>query len=184
MITKSKFRKRAVYIFLCVAFCVPGRCTAQQPAPVAAAASSSASNSLLLSAGKYHSPVTLSAADFKAKPHVTVTVHNPHDNADEVYSGVPLATLFGELAVPLGKGLRGAALANYLVATGSDSYRAIFALAEVDPGFHPGDVIVADTMNGKPLDAQTGPFRLVVSEDKRPARWVRNLVSIELKAAD
>ena len=30
----------------------------------------------------------------------------------------------------------------------------------------------------------TGPFRLIVSEDKRPARSVRNLVSIELKAAE
>ncbi len=172
------------YIFLCVAFCVPSLCTAQQPAPVAAAASSPDGNSLLLSTGKYHSPVTLSVADFKAKPHVTVTVHNPHNNADETYSGITLSTLFGELGAPLGKELHGAALANYLVATGSDGYRAVFALAEVDPGFHPGDVIVADAMNGKPLDAQSGPFRLVVSEDKRPARWVRNLMSIELKSAD
>jgi hypothetical protein len=45
-------------------------------------------------------------------------------------------------------------------------------------------VLVADTMNGKPLDARTGPFRLVVSDDKRPARSVRNLVSLELKAAE
>jgi hypothetical protein len=36
-------------------------------------------------------------------------------------------------------------------------------------------------MDGKPLDAHSGPFKLVVSEDKRPARSVRNLVSIELK---
>ena len=46
-----------------------------------------------------------------------------------------------------------------------------------------GEVIVADTMNGQPLDAKSGPFKLVVTEDKRPARWVRNLVSIELKSA-
>jgi hypothetical protein len=39
-------------------------------------------------------------------------------------------------------------------------------------------------MDGKPLDAKTGPFRLVVSEDKRPARSVHSLVSIEVKAAD
>jgi hypothetical protein len=69
-----------------------------------------------------------------------------------------------------------------VVATGSDGYKAILALAEAEPDFHPGDVIVADTMDGKPLDAKIGPFRLVVSEDRRPARSVRNLVSVELKS--
>ena len=75
------------------------------------------------------------------------------------------------------------ALSSYIVATGSDGYVAVIALAEVDPSFHSGEVIVADTMNGQPLDAKSGPFKLVVTEDKRPARWVRNLVSIELKSA-
>jgi DMSO/TMAO reductase YedYZ molybdopterin-dependent catalytic subunit len=59
----------------------------------------------------------------------------------------------------------------------------VLALAEVDPAFHSGEVIVADEMNGKPLDAHSGPFKLIVTEDKRPARSVRNLVSIELKSA-
>jgi hypothetical protein len=160
---------------------------AQQAATTPAATTvSSAQNkdALLLSAGLYHAPLTLTAADLKAKPHLTVTVHNPHSNADETYSGVSLATLFSEMGAPLGKDLRGPALATYLVATGSDGYCAVFSLAEIDPSFHPGDVIVADAMNGKPLDAQTGPFRLVVTEDKRPARWVRNVVSIELKSVD
>jgi len=85
---------------------------------------------------------------------------------------------------PLGSELRGKALANYVLATGSDGYRAVLALAEIDPSFHPGEIVVADTMDGKALDAHSGPFKLVVSEDKRPARSVRNLVSIELKEAN
>jgi len=32
------------------------------------------------------------------------------------------------------------------------------------------------------LAPDIGPFRLVVTEDKRPARAVRNLVSVELKS--
>ncbi len=39
-------------------------------------------------------------------------------------------------------------------------------------------------MDGKPIGDKDGPFRLVVSEDKRPARSVHNLVSIELRTAD
>ena len=34
--------------------------------------------------------------------HVTITVHNAHANADETYSGVPLAALLAKLDAPLG----------------------------------------------------------------------------------
>ncbi len=116
-------------------------------------------------------------------PRTTVTVHNEHSKADETYVGVRVADVLAKMGAPLGKDLRGVALSGYVVATGSDGYVAVIALAEADPSFHSGEVIVADTMNGAPLDAKSGPFKLVVTEDKRPARWVRNLVSIELKSA-
>ena len=121
------------------------------------------------------------AAELNATPHLTVTIHNSHTNADESYSGVRLADLLTKIGAPLGSDLHGKALANYIVATGSDGYKAVLALGEVDPGFHPGEVIVADAMDGKPLDEHNGPLKLVV-EDKRPARSVRNLVAIELKS--
>lgn len=117
-------------------------------------------------------------------PQKTVTVHNPHTNADETYSGVALIDLLASLGVPRGKDLHGKALLDNVVATGSDGYKAVLALAEVDPEFHPGEVLVAEQVDGKPLDAKTGPFRLVVTEDKRPARSVHNLVSIQVKAAE
>lgn len=127
---------------------------------------------------------TLSAADLKAYTHATVTVHNPHTNADESYSGVPLIDLLVKLGAPHGHDLRGKALSDYVVAIGSDGYKSVIALAEADPDFHPGQILVADEMDGKPLDDKTGPFRLVVTEDKRPARSVHNLVSVAVKAAE
>jgi hypothetical protein len=140
-------------------------------------------NSLLLSDPLHHEDLRFSASEFKALARVSVTIHNPHTNADETYSGVRLSDLLAKLGAPLGQQLHGTALTSYIVATGSDRYQTLFSLAEVDPSFHPGEILVADTMNGTPLDANTGPFRLVVSEDKRPARSVRNLVSIELRSA-
>ena len=128
--------------------------------------------------------VTVLADALKSMAHKTVTVHNPHTNADETYSGVPLIELLKQVGAPTGRDVHGKALSEYVVATGSDGYKAVLALAEVEPDFHPGDVLVADTMDGKPMDAKTGPFRLLVSDDKRPARSVRNLVSIELKTAE
>jgi hypothetical protein len=38
-------------------------------------------------------------------------------------------------------------------------------------------------MDGKAL-AGTGPVQLVATGEKRPARWVRNLVAIRVKTAE
>ena len=153
-----------------------------QQAPAPTVAPSTASDVLSVLAPP-HDPLRLTATDLKALPHTSVTLHNAHTNEDETYSGVRLVDLLGKMGAPLGSDLRGKALANYVVATGSDGYKAVLALGEVDPSFHPGEIIVADTMDGKPLDAHSGPFKLVVTEDKRPARSVRNLTTIELKSA-
>lgn len=139
-------------------------------------------DTLLLTAGGDHAPVSVSLADFRAMPHVTITVHNAHADADETYSGVPLAVLLAKLDAPLGQHLRGKALASYIVASGSDGYSVVLSIAEADPSFHGGNILVADTRDGQPL-GKSGPFQLIVSEDKRPARWVHNLVSISLQDA-
>lgn len=171
---------------LVVVWFLPGNLSARQaPATPSTSAASSAptTDELRISAHAYHEDLVLKVADLKAMPRTTVTVHNEHSKADETYVGVRVADVLAKMGAPLGKDLRGVALSGYVVATGSDGYVAVIALAEADPSFHSGEVIVADTMNGAPLDAKSGPFKLVVTEDKRPARWVRNLVSIELKSA-
>jgi len=136
---------------------------------------------LFASAYPYHEDTTFTHADLKSMPRIAVTVHNPHSNAEETYSGVRLADILATLNAPLGDEFRGIAVSRYVEVTGSDGYGAAFSLAEVDPSFHSGEIIVADTLNGKPLDAKSGPFKIVVTEDKRPARWVRNLTTIVLK---
>ena len=120
----------------------------------------------------------------RAMPHQTVTVINGHTHASETYSGVPLATLIEQVGAPTGKDVHGKALSEYIVATGSDGYKAVIALAEAEPDFHPGQVLVADQLAGQPLDSKEGPFKLIVSEDKHPARSVHNLVKLELKQAE
>jgi hypothetical protein len=135
--------------------------------------------SLLISADPYHAPMVLSLADFRALPHSSINVHNGHTHTTETYSGVPLAALLAQVNAPLGKEFHGEVMTSYLVATGSDGYSVVLSLAEVDPSFHEGQVLVADTRDGKPL-GDYGPFQLIVSDDKRPARWVHNLQSITL----
>ena len=108
----------------------------------------SSKETLTISGFSEHPPLTLKAVDVKSLTHITVTIHNRHSNADETYLGVRLSDLLARVGAPLGSDLRGKALADYIVATGSDGYRAVLALGEVDPAFHSGEVIVADAMNG------------------------------------
>jgi hypothetical protein len=166
----SRFRSAAMYALF--AFMLTGAAFSQV----------ASSNTLSIRTPMKSQEMTLS--ELKAMPQKTVSFHNVHTSADETYSGVPLVNLLASLGAPHGKDLHGKGLSEYVVATGSDGYKAVLALAEVDPEFHPGDVIVADAMDGKPLDAKNGPYKLVVTEDKRPARSVHNLVSIEVKAAE
>ncbi len=124
---------------------------------------------------------TWTAATLAALPHTTVTVHNEHTKADETYTGVPVIALLTPLGVsdkPRGKQLR-----LFVVAEGSDGYEAVYSIGEVTPDVHDATVLVADTENGKPLLAD-GPLKLVATGEKRPARWVRNLVAIDVKTAD
>ncbi len=123
-------------------------------------------------------------AAFAALPHKTLTVENGHTHAKESYSGVLLIDLLAPLGAPAGAAVKGKALSEYVVATGSDGYKAVLAIAEIEPGFHPGTVLVADALDGKPLDAKEGPWKLVVSEDAKPARSVHNLIKVELKQAE
>jgi hypothetical protein len=123
--------------------------------------------------------LTLSPEDLAALPHKSVVVFNAHTKANETYSGVPLADLLSKAGVPLGESVRGKLFMIGIVAEGTDKYGVLYSLAEVDPSIHTGDVIVADMLDGKKLD-KDGAFKMVSSEERRPARWVRNLTAISV----
>jgi hypothetical protein len=74
-------------------------------------------------------------------------------------------------------------LRSYLRAEGSDKYWVVYSLTEVEASEHDGDVIVATSMDGKPLGAN-GELKLISTADKKPERWVRNLAAIVLKSAE
>ncbi len=139
-----------------------------------------AGDALVLTDDLRHASAVLTPADFRALQHVSITAHNGHSGSDEAYSGVQLSTLLAKINAPMGNALRGNAMTTYVIATGSDGYAVLLSLAEVDPDFHENQVIVADGRDGQPL-RKGGPFQLIVPGDKRPARWVHNLVSITVE---
>jgi len=121
------------------------------------------------------------AAKLAALPHQTITVYNEHAKANQTYSGVQVIDLMTPLGVP--DKPRGKEFRLYLVAEGADGYQVVFSAAEATPDVHDATLIVADAMDGKPLGIN-GPLQLVATGEKRPARWVRNLISIRVMTAD
>jgi DMSO/TMAO reductase YedYZ molybdopterin-dependent catalytic subunit len=132
--------------------------------------------------GAVSTPLTLTVADLKTMPRTVLHVTNPHENKAETYEGVLLEELLRRAGVPQGDQLRGRLLTTYAIAEAEDGYKVVFAIAELDSGIANAEVLVADTVDGAPIDAKRGPFRLVAPHDKRPARWVRMLKSITVSA--
>jgi hypothetical protein len=59
-----------------------------------------------------------------------------------------------------------------------------YALAEFDPTITDADIVVADKRDGQRFATTVGPLRVVVPQDKRPARslkMLRELDVVELK---
>src|SRR5262245_39900267 len=142
-------------------------------APVATAAPST-----LTVGGDVPHPLTLSPADIKSMPRTTVTVSE--EGRDVKYEGVLVGELLKRAEAPVGRDLTGQAVATYVLCKAKDGYQVVFSLPELDPAFTANDIIVADTIDGKPLFDYQGPWRIVAPHDKRGARSIRMLLSIEV----
>ena len=123
---------------------------------------------------------TFTPTGLAALPHVPLTAFNSHLKANQSFSGVPLIALLSRLGLSLSP--HGKEMQLYLVAEGADGYKAVYSIGEITPDVHDGTVIVADSLDGKPL-GPTGAFQLVASGEKRPARWVRNLAAVHVLPA-
>jgi hypothetical protein len=121
----------------------------------------------------------LSAADLAAFQRQTIRVTDEQGNSVE-YGGVPVAEILEKAGAPLGKELKGATMGLGVIARASDGYRVLFSLTEFDAAFSDRIILLADRHDGKPLDGREGPLRLVVSGDKRHARWVRGVTILEI----
>jgi hypothetical protein len=132
--------------------------------------------------GESAPPLTLQDADFAHLPRTSVQVHD-HAGTSVTYAGVLLRDIMALAGVPLGDQLRGDRLALYLVVEAADGYRVVFALPELDAAFTDRIVLVADRRDDQPLSATEGPLRLIIPDDKRHARWMRQVVALAMRRA-
>ena len=138
-----------------------------------------ASESALSVSGEVKSPLTLTVAELKNLPTSTITVAE-HDGTTAKYDGVFLHDILNRAGVPFGESLRGKDMQLCLLVKAADGYKAAFALAELDPAVTDKKVLLAFRRDGKELDNELGPLRLVIPDEKRHSRWVRRVTELEV----
>lgn len=132
--------------------------------------------------GEVTNPLTIGSADLQQYKQTTVT-RKDRDGKDHIYSGVILSEILAKAGVTLGPELRGENLAKYLLVEASDGYQVLFALAELDKGFTDRAIILADKVDGQPLVAADGPFRIIVQDEKKPARCIKQVTAMKVMFA-
>ena len=120
----------------------------------------------------------LRRSDVESLPHVQVTTHGSESSA--TFEGVALRAVLERAGVEFGHSMRGKRLASCLLVEAADGYRAVIAFPELDPDFTDKEVVLAYLQDGKPLDAKAGPYRIVIPEEKRMARWVRQVIQLKI----
>jgi len=108
-----------------------------------------------------------------------VTVKD-HDGKDHHYSGVSLYEIITKAEAVPGNMLKGKTMAKYVLITAADNYQVVLAIPEFDPAFTDKVAVLADKEDGEALAANLGPYRLIVPGDKKPARSVMRVTSIEV----
>jgi hypothetical protein len=124
-------------------------------------------------------PVDAALLDGLPMAEAVLTAHGKTQSC----AGPKLADVVVKLGAPAGDTVRGKALATTIIARARDGYVVVFSLGELDAELGASKAIVATRCDGKPLDAEAGPFRIVVPGELRAARSVRQLESLEISPA-
>lgn len=133
--------------------------------------------------GEVEKPLQLSLSEFSKMPRRTVRAKN-HDGKECGYEGVELREVLGRAGVTFGDKLKGKLLASFVLVEAADKYQVVFALPELDALFSERVILLADTCDGKPLPATNGPLQIIVPDEKRHSRWVRQVTLLTVMHAE
>ncbi len=125
-------------------------------------------------------PFTLTATLFAAMPHTTLDAKG-HDEKIHRYEGVLLSDILAKAGVHLGTPGRKTTAATYVTLKAADNYTCVCALAELDTLFTDKKILLADKQDGGALPAATGAFQVIATGEKLHARWIRQVIAIEVK---
>ncbi|MCG3161873.1 MAG: hypothetical protein JMDDDDMK_03088 [Acidobacteria bacterium] len=152
------------------------------PAPTAQTTPQEPKQVSLRVGGEVRQQLNRNAADLSKLPRRKVRAKD-HGGVESEFEGVALAEILKLAGAPAEEQLRGDKLTLFLLVEAADNYRAVFALPELDALYTDKLVLLADRRDGKPLSEKEGPLRIIVPDEKRHARWVRQVVALTVKRA-
>ncbi|GAA4183083.1 molybdopterin-binding oxidoreductase [Streptosporangium oxazolinicum] len=129
-------------------------------------------------------PRSFTLARLRSLPQHTVRVRYQSSRGTEkhTFTGPLLGDVLALTKPRLDAETKNDQLRFFVAATGSDGYRAIVSLSELDPAFSGKKVLLAVSQDGASLDAE-GP-RLVVPGDVKGGRYVSGVVHLHVGDVD
>ena len=151
-------------------------------------ATAAAPSTAVVVSGAVDHPTTYTAATLNALPQVTQTdtFASGATPQTHTYTGPTIWNAINAAGIQTTPGVKNDILDRYVLATGSDGYRVVYSLGELDPAFGNRADLVAtqETVSGKtaPL-AGDGLARTTAPGDVKGGRYVANLASLTVRAS-
>jgi DMSO/TMAO reductase YedYZ molybdopterin-dependent catalytic subunit len=130
--------------------------------------------------GDVERPLALTHSDLRQLPRRSVTLTGP-DEREHRYEGVPLASLLERAGMVFEPEIHDERVHTCVLVEAADGYRAVFALAEIDPCFTDREILLVDLEDGVVPEPSHGPLRVVVPGERRVMRWVRQVQLLRVK---
>ena len=135
--------------------------------------------------GAVQTPETITPESLSAlnqSQTVTATYMSAGGTVTDGYTGVSLWNLIQDAGLLTDPSVKNDLLNFGVVATGSDGYRALFSLGELDPAFRnqPDIVAYSDQKGQLGNGGSDGALRIVVPGDVAGGRYVSNLTSLQV----
>jgi len=156
------------------------------PLKTTAAASQPATQparAMLSIVGDLSRPLFLDADAWQQMPRQTITTQL--QGREVRYEGVYVRDLLKAAGIPLADGQMNRANVSLLVRIkATDGYQAVFSVPDFDSDLAERSIMLADKQDGQALDKREGPLKLIVPQEKRPVRWVRQVESIQVQRSE
>ena len=137
--------------------------------------------------GAVDKPGSISLAELKALPSVTQTVQYGMGATRQTrtFTGADLWALLESRGIKTEAAIRSDLLRKFVVATGSDGYRAAFSLAELRPDFgNRGSLVAyAEVKDGAPVVFGGAGVRVTAPGDMRGGRYVASLARLDVHSS-
>jgi len=144
---------------------------------------------VLIVANENGETTTFSASEFAELPRTSIEDKVPHSDRKATYEGVLLGELLQEAGVqPIdrarpGNEIRRPLRSAYVLVEAADGYQVVFSIPEIFPEIAGHDVLLANRINGNPLDDKAAPYQLIVAGSDRHERWVRQVTRVLVQPA-